>query len=730
MIDADEKKNVESFSHEAPGKPGLEKLFSPRSVAIVGASANLKAIGGQPIRFLLDRGFKGNIYPINPKYEEIAGLPCLPDIGSLPEVPDLLLVALPARMVEDVIAEAGRKKIPFAIIFSSGFAEMGKVGQTAQERLCEIADSTGLKLIGPNCQGLMNIKDGIHIGFGAPYELEYRKGGVSITSQSGAFGNSLIMGLNAEGVGFHHYISTGNEASMTSLDFFEHFVEDSETKVVAGYIEGLRDAYRLRNIGKKALQRDKPLVIWKVGNTAVGARAAASHTANLAGNSTYYQTAFRQFGIIGVNDVGDMADCVRAFMTGRRPRGNGVAILTISGGAGISLADRSIELGLELTGFGGATLDRLRPLLPAFASLANPLDVTAGALNSPDSFAAALRVIVDAPDVDMIALALAALSGEAGLMVAREIAALAAECEIPILVTWNALPQTAREAYPILESAGVPVYSTPVRCARGLGALWEFSSAVRRFGQTKTEIPIGDGRREQPAQLVTGNVSLNELESKKLLAKYGITVTREDVANSANEAVDIAQRIGFPVVLKILSADIPHKSDMGGVRVGLENGEAVRTSYLELANLIEKKGLQAKFDGILVQEMVGAGTEVILGAVWDPCFGPLVMFGAGGIYAEVFKDVAFRLAPISRKDAEGLIADTKISHILAGVRGHLEGDREALINSILGLSQLITDQEGHVTEIDVNPLFVLPKGRGVMVADALVRVRSKTVKKL
>lgn len=696
----------------------LARLFTPRSIAIVGASANLNSIGGQPIKHLQAHGYAGQIYPVNPKYDEIAGLRCYPSLADLPAAPDVVVVAVAARLVEPVIEQVGAKGTPFAIVFSSGFAETGTDGHAAQQRLLDVAKAAGVTLIGPNCQGLMNISSGIRLGFGAPYALEYRTGGVSLTSQSGAFGNSLLMALDDEGVGLRHYISTGNEAATTSLDCIEHFLDDPDTRVIAGYVEGFRDAYRLRALGRKALERNTPLVFWKVGNTEVGAQAASSHTANLAGEATYYEATFRQFGIVGVQDIGDMADCVRALQTGRRPKGNGVAVLSISGGAGIAMADRCVELGLELPPLSEATIEQLRPLLPAFASLANPLDLTAGALDAPESFAAALRVILADPAVDMLALCLAALAGPSAAVVAQAIADAAAASDVPILVAWNPPRGAAQEAERILEQANIPVYGSPVRCARGFAALWIFAEAAGRLASMDAMPAV-----RPPAALEEGATTLNEFQSKQLLARYGLPITREAVAHNEEEAVRLAREIGYPVVLKILSTDLPHKSDVGGVKVGLADDDAVRQSFQSLAALPDTLTQRVRFEGVLVQEMVKGGVEVILGAVNDASFGPMVMFGAGGIYAEVFEDVAFCPAPMSREDAEALIARTRISRILRGARGRPVADIPALINAILSLAELCVHESARFTEIDVNPLLVLPAGKGARVVDALARMR-------
>lgn len=697
--------------------PDLQRLFDPRSVAVAGASANLEAIGGQPVKYLLDSGYSGAIYPINPKYDEVAGLPCYADIAALPDIPDVLVIAVPARMAMEFIEQAGAKGIRYAIVFSSGFAETGTEGQAAQARLRTAAEKAGLTLIGPNCQGLMNIANDIRIGFGAPYALRYRPGNVSLSSQSGAFGNSLLMALSDEGIGFRHYISTGNEAQTTSLDCLAHFINDPGTQVIAGYVEGFRDAYRLRQLGRRALANNKPLVLWKVGNSAAGARAASSHTANLAGASAYYDAAFRQFGIVSANDVGDMADCVRALLTGRRAKGNGVAVLSISGGAGIAMADRCAEQDLTLPDFSAETLEELRPLLPAFASLSNPVDITAGALSAPESFAAALRVVIKDPAVNMLGLCLAALSGNSATLIAQEIASVAADCEVPILVAWNAPAGSAEDAYHILRDAGIPCYGSPVRCARGFGALWRFSAAASR--ETCALSPASDVLRPHPAPELAR--ALNEYDAKQLLASYGLPVTRESVVRSAQQAVTAAEEIGYPVVMKVLSEDIPHKSDAGGVLIGLADANAVQEGYTRLAALPQQLDHDISFDGVLVQEMINGGTEVILGAVNDPSFGPVVMFGAGGIYTEVFNDVAFSIAPLNREQALSLVEETRISRILKGARGRPKADIHALVDSLVRLSELVVAESGRFTEIDINPMIVLPEGKGARVVDAFVR---------
>ncbi len=701
-------------------KPSFERLFNPQTVAVIGASINKRSIGGQVLKNLRHSKYHGQIYPINPKYDEIDGLRCYPSIDALPDATDLLVVAVPAGHVPEVIRDAGRKGISFAIILASGFAETGVTGEAAQQALLLEADRAGIQLIGPNCQGLMNITDGIHIGFGVPYSLEYRKGNTSLTSQSGAFGNSLVMGLADAGIGLRCYVSTGNEAVTTSLDLIEYLLDDPESRVIAGYVEGFHDAHRLASIGRKALALNKPLVLWKVGNSVAGARAAASHTANLAGGASFYYAAFRQFGIVRVEDIDEMADCVKALSTGRRARGNRVGIVTISGGAGIVMADRCSELGLSVGEFSDYTIEKLRPNLPEYASLANPLDVTAGAINNPDGLICALQTVITDSSVDMLALALAATSGQAGIIAAKAIVLLAEQTDRPILVAWNAPLSLNVDAYRILADAGIPVYGSPVRCARGLGAIWELSAAQLHQPTCNKITPISRSK-------VVGERwgLLNEFNSKKLLQDYGLPITREQVATDEDVAVSFAREIGFPVVMKLLSADIPHKSDLGGVKIDLRDEGAVREAYKELALAAARRAGSAHVEGVLVQELVRTGVEVILGAVVDPSFGPMVMVGSGGIYAETFKDVTFRMAPLTRYDAEAMIAETRVYRLLRGVRGQKPADINALIDALVLVSDLVVEQADNLIDIDINPLFVLQEGSGVLAADAVVRFKSR-----
>ena len=702
----------------------FRRLFRPAAVAVVGASTDESSISGQPLKFLRQHGYAGTIYPVNPKYREIRGLACYPDVASLPSAPDVALIAVAAKRVPDVLRQCGEKGVPFAVVLTSGFAEIGEAGERAQAEIVALADRYGIGVIGPNCQGMMNIAEDVYLGFGAPFGLDYRKGAVSLTSQSGAFGNAVLMLAEQAGLGFRHYLSTGNESCTTTLDLMDYFIGDPGTEIIAAYVEGFKDASRFVGLGRKALAAGKPMLVWKVGNSAAGAKAAASHTANLGGAPALYRAAFRQAGAIEVSDVTDLADCAHALLAKRLPRGNRVAVVTISGGAGILMADRCSDAGLELPALAPETVEKLRAIVPAFAALNNPIDVTAGILDDPAMFREALRLIAADPNVDMIGLPLAAVGGAVGTTLAREVAALRKETDVPILVAWNAAEASAHEAYAILAEAGVPRYDTPVRCARGFDALWQYARARRRLTEIRAEPALTIEHPEQRAAIRGRTQDLAEFEAKRVLAAYGIPVTREALAATRDEAVRAAGEIGFPVALKIQSADIPHKTEAGGVRIGVADGEAVAAAFDEIVVNARRHAPAARIDGVLVQEMVAGGTEVILGVNNDPLFGPAIMFGLGGIFAEVFKDVTFRLAPVTRSEAVEMIREIRAFKVLDGARGRPKADVEALADAILRLAALAIDLRGEVAELDVNPLFVLPAGQGVKAGDALIKPRS------
>jgi acyl-CoA synthetase (NDP forming) len=708
----------------------LERFFNPRAIAIIGASQDLGTISGQPLKHLQSHSYKGRLYPVNPRYEEVAGVKCYPSLADVPETPELVLILVNASRVVDMLAQCGAKGVPYVIIFSSGFSEVGGGGVDLQKELTTIAREHDIGVIGPNCQGMINIADGVFAGFGSVFGFDYDPGPVSMVSQSGGFGFS-VMNLSSKdgGLGFRQMVTTGNEIGVSTLDFLEYFIRDPQTEIIAGYVEGLKDARRLVDVGEKALLAGKPILMWKVGNTEQGQRAAASHTANLGGAMALYRAVFRQKGIIQVDDIQDVVDFGRAFQSRRLPQGNRLAIITISGGAGILMTDEIIAGGMQLAELSPQTLDKLREFVPSFGSLLNPVDVTAAIFNDTTLINRTLQAIIEDPNVDSIAMINASLQGDLADKVAREIVTAAKTTDKPVFLCWSARDVTAKVAYAMLDEARLPHYKSPVRCGRALAAVSWYAEAKRRNERQRGEKPVTLARPQARETLKNHTADIAEYEAKRILAEYGIPVTKEALATSVEDALSAAKRIGYPVAMKVQSPDISHKTEAKAVRLGIADERELKAAFEEVLGNARAYARDAKIDGVLVQEMVGGGTEAILGVTNDALFGPAVMFGLGGIFAEVLKDVSFRLAPVTHAIAREMIGEIKGYPVLAGARGKAPADVDALADAIVNLSALAIDLEDHLAELDINPLFVMERGKGVVAADALIKPKRKSDEK-
>src|SRR4051812_13719379 len=470
----------------------LARFFSPRSIAIIGASQDLISISGQPLKHLVAHEYAGKLYPVNPKYQEVLGNKCYPSLADLPQAPDLALVVVNASRVADTLRACGKLGVPYAIVFSSGFSETGGKGVAMQRELAAIAAEYNIGIIGPNCQGMINPADRVYAGFGSIFGADYEPGRISMVSQSGGFGFS-VMNLAAldGGLHFRQMVTTGNEIGVSSLDFINYFIDDEHTDIIACYMEGLKDAHRLIEIGNRALAKKKPVFAWKVGNTEQGQKAAASHTANLGGAMALYKAAFHQSGIIQVDDIQDLIDYSRAFQCGKLPAGNRVAIITISGGAGILMTDECVARGMQVPQLTAATTDKLRDIVPSFGSLVNPIDVTAAIFSDLTMISRTLNAVLDDPNVDSIAMINASLMGDLAARVAREIVAVAKHSKKPIFLTWSARDSVAVEAYAMLDAEKIPHYKSPVRCGRALSALSYYAAALRRAEASRAEqVPV------------------------------------------------------------------------------------------------------------------------------------------------------------------------------------------------------------------------------------------------
>lgn len=693
----------------------FERLFHPRGIAVIGASADVTRISGQPIKALKNARYPGGIFPINPKYRELQGLACFPDVMSLPAPCDLAVVAVPAPGVAQAIRDCGKAGIPFAVVLTAGFRETGAEGRKLEEELARVLAETGVRIVGPNCQGMLSIESRVWTVFGSVSdETELRAGKVSCAFQSGGFGYAVVNLAEAQGVGFRYCVSSGNEVDITTPELLSAFLDDPGTSLAFAYLEGTPDARRLLDLGRKSLETAKPVLIWKAGTTDAGVKAAASHTANMTGSYDLYRAAMRQSGLIEVDDVEPIVDIAKLSAQGREPAGTAIGVLSISGGSGVVFADAAVRGGLTLPPFAPETLAKMRKLVPAFGSPQNPADITAAVFNDTTLFARTLEVVLEDPGLDQLAILIASISGRSAAHSAEVIAAAAQKTKKPVHVAWSGRLAKSEEAVRHLEAAGVPFVTTPVRLARAAAVLARFAADRRRLlprSAPKALAPKG-------LDLPPGSVTLNEAESKAVLQAFGVPVVKEVFVPAGGDAGKAAAGLEAPFAVKVVSRDVPHKTEAGGVKLGVAR-DALGDAARAVADNASKAVPGAKIDGVLVSEMA-QGLETLIGVINDPSFGPAVALGLGGVLTEVLKDVTYRIAPFDLETAREMIAELRGARLFEGYRGKPAADKEALARALVAVSGMAAALAPRLKELDINPMFVRPVGQGVVAADALV----------
>ena len=656
-------------------------------------------------------GFRGHVYPVNPKYDEIAGLRCFPDVASVPEACDVALIAVAAPHVANTIRACGAAKIPFAIVLAAGFGEIGERGMAPESELRDAIASSGVRVIGPNCQGILNFREKFYGGFGSIFQDgELGSGSIAMITQSGGFGYGMAQMAARAGVGFNYVVSTGNETDVTLLDLIEYSLERDDVSMIATYLEGIRDGRKLIALGRRALELRKPILIWKVGNTTTGRRAAASHTGNLTGDYDLYKEAFRSGGFIEIDDLDEMVDVARGVAMQRWPAGDRVGVISISGGAGVLMADHCESSGLALPQLTEQSSREIASILPDFGSLANPIDVTAQVFNQLDIFSRTLEVVRDDPNVDQLILYLASVPDPAAERVTAAIAPTIAASRKPVFVAWSAPPERAVRGMGVLRDAGIAVYPTPVRAAFAAASLSAFARKVRHGASMGAQRPANLAAVAVPQ----GAVQLGERASQALLEGYGIRFARS-VAVPRIAVNDIEKLpFAFPVVVKIDAPQIAHKTEVGGVRTGIADLLSLRKAAKEM---LER--LDGRAEGVLVAETL-SGIEVLAGVVNDRVFGPMVVFGLGGIFAETLRDVSRRFAPFDRTTAFEMIDELRAAPILHGARTGVSYDLGSLADLLVGLSWFASDNADRLAEVDLNPIFVRARPEGAVAADALI----------
>lgn len=693
--------------------PSLSRLFDPQGIAIVGASATPGKIGAMPITLLLQHGYSGRIIPVNPRADIIAGLPALPGLDALDDAVDLAILAVPAAHAAQALERARPGQVGAAVVFTSGFSETGMDGAAQQERLCAIARERGIRLLGPNCLGFMNVRRNVYATFSpAPAKGVVAPGGIGMVSQSGAFGAYAYSMARERGLGLSHWISTGNEADIDVADCIEWLARDTDTRVIMAYMEGCRDGAKLRRALAAARNADKPVVVTKIGRTQAGAQAAASHTAALAGDDAVYDALFRQYGALRARTIEEFFNLGYALDTWKRPpQGRRLGIFTISGGVGALMADEAADTGLALPEPAADAQARLLQRVP-FASGRNPVDVTGQAVSEPGLLLATADDMLADGRYDALAVFLAAAGSSDALWPTFEAFARQMQARhpgVPLAISALFPPARRRE----LERLGCLVFPDPSAAIRTIGAVAGLGSG-----------PAPGVVETSPATADAGALPLldayNEVQAMELLRQAGLPASPCVLAGDADAAVRAAASLGAACVLKVVSPDITHKSDVGGVKLNVQGDDALRSAYADILAAVRQHRPDARIDGVLVAPMAPKGVECIAGVHCDPVFGPVVMFGLGGVFVEVLKDVSFRLAPFGRDDALAMIREIKGYALLQGARGAPPCDIGALAEALAALSRFAHARRADFSSVEINPLLALPEGQGVVALDAMV----------
>ena len=709
--------------------PDIGALLSPNAVAIIGAAPDEEMLRGRILYVMKQHPFAGAIYPVSRSHDEVQGLKAYPSIEDLPERVDLAIMIIPAQFVPDELERCGKAGVKAVQILTSGFAEeIGDDGAKAQQQLREIAERYDMAVVGPNSEGFASTKVALCPTFSPtfnnqtrPRVPEWRKNGhIAAVAQSGGIGFAFYDRGRPKELPFSYVVTTGNEAAINGFDVIEHIIDRNDTDVFLMFMEDVKDPDTFRRVAEKAMRAGKPLIVTKVGKSAAGERAAASHTAALAGSYSTYQAMFRKYGIIEGRDTDEMVEMAMGFSLFGHclPKGKRVGIVTGSGGGGGWMADTCSLQGLEVPTLDAATRAVIDARIPAYGTSQNPVDGTAGAVREI-GYANLLGMVRDSESVDAIIGITSARRASTYENERENLTKLARETEKPILI-WS-YTNPADEAVTSLSQIGLPLFTNNNNCARTLYEMSEYRTFRERFLRAP-EITTGSSatRSSAKAALDSAGLVLCEYQARPVLAEYGIGDGQARMVKSAQEAVDIAAGIDGPVALKVQSPDILHKSEAGAVALSLRVADDVRAAYDKIMASAKAYNSSADIHGVLVQPMAPAGQEMILGVNQDEKFGPILMVGLGGIHVEVLKDVAFSPVPFGTDDARRLLDQLKGAALLHGVRGEAPADIDALVDLMVRLSKFVADHGEQIAEIDLNPVLVHPKGQGVSIADALI----------
>jgi len=694
----------------------LESLLHPESIAVIGASRSPGKVGHEIVANLIKGGFGGTILPVNPSADEVLGLKCYGSLKNCGHAVDMSVIAVPSKFVRPAIEDSIAAGAKAVTVITAGFKETGPQGAELEKQIAELCASRGARMLGPNCLGLINTHHKMNASFAKHMPPV---GGISILSQSGALCTAILDWAVARRIGMAKLVSIGNKADLNETAFLEAFAKDDQTNVIACYLESIDHGSEFVKVAESTATV-KPVVVLKTGVTQAGVKAASSHTGSLAGADIAYGAAFKRSGIIRAENFEALLDCAAAFAMQPLPKGDRVAIITNAGGPGIMAADAVEQSGMQVAALDHFTATALKKKLPEAASVGNPIDVLGDA--DSERYATAVTAALDDSSVDAVIVILTPQAMTQPAETAKAIAGCV-RGDKPVLVSFMG----GRDVTPArdkLVASGLPDYAAPERAVAALHAMCEYAAWRRRPPRVLTRFPVNRRRVERiiGRYVRTGRTEIGEVDAKEILCVYNFTVPSGHLATSIDEAVDVAERVGYPVAMKIVSPDIIHKSDFGGVRLNLSNADRVRDAFDLMMLRIGRRVPDAELDGVYVEKMCTRGRETILGMTRDPQFGPMLMFGLGGIFVEVMKDVAFHLAPITADEAMQMLLGTRSYTLLKGVRGESGVDIAAIARGIQQVSQLATDFP-QIVEMDINPFIVGAVGTEPVVADARMTLR-------
>jgi acetyltransferase len=695
----------------------LEKLFYPDSIAVIGASASPGKVGYAVLSGLIQAEYEGKIVPVNPKADELLGVKSYKSLEAYGDKIDLSVIAVPTPAVKDAVAASIKHGAGAVIVITAGFKEVGPEGAALEAEIATLCRQNGVRMLGPNVLGLINTHHKLNASFASQMPTP---GGISIISQSGALCTAILDWAAGRHLGLGKLVSIGNKADLNETDFLRVLAEDDETKVITGYLESIEDGKKFLAAAEETCSV-KPVVILKVGTTKAGAKAASSHTGSLAGGDIAYGAAFRRSGVIRADNFEELFDYATALYMQPLPEGERVAIITNAGGPGIMAADACEKRGLQVSRLSDSTVDELRKSLPAAASAINPIDVLGDA--DPERYAAAIKAAQADDHIDAIIVILTPQAMTKPLETAETVARCASESGKPVLAAFmgGADVTPGRE---FLTQCNLPDFPSPERAAKTLRAMCDYAAWRRRPPRVVTRYPVNRRRVERIISRHTraGIARIGEVNAKEILEVYGFNIPEGRLVSTSEHAVEYAERIGFPVAMKIVSPGIVHKSDVGGVQLNLYTARAVRDAFDLMMLRVQRAYPEVKIDGVYLEQMCPPGREIILGMTRDRLFGPMLMFGLGGIFVEVMKDITFHLAPITHAEAMQMLKETRSYALLEGARGEARVDLDAIAAGLQRISQLGTDFP-QIEELDINPFIVGPVGRDPFVADARMTVK-------